>query len=128
MDAFVSRKRRRADEPVAVTTVANPNLQAALDVEEESTDFKLALLASLHPEINEEGLLETLLASDGSAERASETLSRGTTVSPRKRQALGPGYQSSLSTYRIAVPDSAGPAKRKLTKKGTTLHLYSTLR
>jgi hypothetical protein len=116
MDTFVSRKRRRISEP-----------KPEPDVEEESTDFKLALLASLHPELDGEVLLEALLASEGSVEHASETLSQSKFVSPKKRATASRiGHQSSLSTYRIAPPSTgSGPVKRPLTKKGRTLYLYS---
>ncbi|KAF2108360.1 hypothetical protein BDV96DRAFT_504652 [Lophiotrema nucula] len=125
MDAFVSRKRRRVEEPNATTSEAKSKATNDLPVDEESTDFKLALLASLHPDLNEEALLEALLASDGSVERASGILIESSTVSPRKRPALGTGYQSSLSSYHITTSGVTSPSKRKLTKKGTTLHLYT---
>jgi hypothetical protein len=122
MDAFVSRKRRRVEEP---SKLATQTLSLPEDVpiqEEESTDFKLALLASLHSTLDETTLLEALLASEGSVERASEWLSQRNTIPPRKRSAVG--FQSSLSAYRIS-PAECGPAKKQLVKKGQTLHLYS---
>jgi hypothetical protein len=122
MDAFVSRKRRRVEEP---SKLATQTLSPPEDVpiqEEESTDFKLALLASLHSTLDETTLLEALLASEGSVEQASEWLSQRNTISPRKRSAVG--FQSSLSAYRIS-PQEGGPAKKQLVKKGQTLHLYS---
>ncbi|KAJ4375279.1 hypothetical protein N0V83_002365 [Neocucurbitaria cava] len=126
MDAFVSRKRRRVEEPEArlVPTALEP-LPETNASQEESTDFKLALLASLHPNLDETTLLEALLASDGSVEKASECLTFSQTTSPRKRAAnFTVGYQSSLSAYRIA-PRSNGHAKKTLVKKGQTLYLYS---
>ncbi|KAF1940731.1 GRF zinc finger domain-containing protein [Clathrospora elynae] len=124
MDAFVSRKRRRVEEPQKVATPCIPPTESA-EQEEESTDFKLALLASLHPKLDETTLLEALLASDGSVEQASECLAQSSTTSPRKRSAPSTaGYQSSLSAYRIAPPN--GIATRKsVVKKGQTLYLYS---
>jgi hypothetical protein len=126
MDAFVSRKRKRVEEqekPVSAQ-VHSPPHENAQD-EEESTDFKLALLASLHSSLDENTLLEALLASEGSVEQASDWLTLRNTTSPRKRS--GPsavGFQSSLSSYRI-TPQGSGPSKKQLVKKGQTLHLYS---
>lgn len=127
MDAFVSRKRRRVEDSpkLAAATYPSPPLQhAALD-ENDSTDFKLACLASLYPAVDETTLLEALLACDGSVEQAAEWVTHRNTASPRKRTAPSTvGYQSSLSAFRISSPGS-GPAKKKLVKKGQTLHLYS---
>ena len=93
--------------------------------EEESTDFKLALLASLHPDLNEETLLEALLVAEGSVEQASEGLSQTWKPSPRERPAAGIiGYQSSLSSF-LVVPSQVGSPKKKLTRRGKTLFLYS---
>jgi hypothetical protein len=127
MDAFVSRKRRRVDipEPAKASSLIQSRTESVPEDEEESTDFKLALLASLHPSVDETTLLEALLASDGSVEHASNCLNQKYTESPRKRPASSTvGYQSSLSSYRI-TPQETGPAKKKLAKKGQTLYLYS---
>ncbi|KAF2269159.1 GRF zinc finger domain-containing protein [Lojkania enalia] len=124
MDAFMSRKRKRLDDSneVATQQISTPENVTSDD---ESTDFKLALLASLHPNLTQDILLEALLASDGSVEEAADFLGRSQSVSPRKRPApSGTGYQSSLSSYRITSL-STGPAKQPLTKRGTTLHLYT---
>lgn len=128
MDAFVSRKRKRVE---VSREVALPSASALLDnaskseQEEESTDFKLALLASLHPAAEDAHLLEVLLASDGSVERASSSIAQSTSTPPRKRNAnAAVGYQSSLSLYRLN-PVSGGPAKKPLIKKGKTLYLFS---
>lgn len=126
MDAFVSRKRKRVEEPErpAAARVGVSRSGSALQ-EEESTDFKLALLASVHQSVDEALLLEALLASDGSVEQASEWLKHSNTTSPRKRSTASTvGYQSSLSSYRITPPGN-GPAKKSLVKKGQTLYLYS---
>jgi hypothetical protein len=127
MDAFVSRKRKRVDERkdlVSVQGPTPPNENAVQD-EEESTDFKLALLASLHSSLDENTLLEALLAAEGSVEQASDSLTLRNTTSPRKRSAPPTvGFQSSLSAYRI-TPQGGGPSKKQLVKKGQTLHLYS---
>lgn len=124
MDAFISRKRRRisASEPEP-TTIQTP------EDEEDSTDLKLALLASLHPDLSQELLLDALLASEGSVEQASAFLT-GNPSTPSLKRKAGPsriGYQSSISAYRIASPNSTTSAstKRVLPKRGQTRHLYS---
>lgn len=126
MDAFVSRKRKRVERPQKLesTQTPTPPQENATQDEEESTDFKLALLASLYSSLDENTLLEALLASEGSVEQASEWLNQRNTISPRKRSAPSVGFQSSLSAYRI-TPQGGGPAKKQLVKKGQTLHLYS---
>jgi hypothetical protein len=128
MDALVSRKRKRDDGQKKSGQPTHdsppPDRNAPYD-EEESTDFKLALLASLHSSLDEGTLLEALLASEGSVDQASEWLSQRSTISPRKHSAKSSvGFQSSLSAYRIS-PQGGGPAKKQLVKKGQTLHLYS---
>jgi hypothetical protein len=126
MDAFVSRKRKRVEEPKKATAqVPTPPREDGPQDEEESTDFKLACLTSLHASLDESTLLEALLASEGSVEQASAWLSQQTTTSPKKRPAASAvGFQSSLSSYRV-VSQENGPAKKQLVKKGQTLHLYS---
>jgi hypothetical protein len=124
MDAFVSRKRKRDDENRHIVTAQGPTPphENAVQNEEESTDFKLALLASLHPSLDENTLLEALLAAEGSVEQASDSLTLRDT---RKRSAPPTvGFQSSLSAYRI-TPQGGGPSKKQLVRKGQTLHLYS---
>ncbi|KAG9190081.1 hypothetical protein G6011_08169 [Alternaria panax] len=113
MDAFVSRKRKWAEQPPQ--SAGHTGVQQ----EEDSTDFKLALLASLHPKLDESTLLEALLAAEGDVQQASECLSQ-----PKKRPAPTIGYQSSLSSYRIA-PVNGTSTKKPLVKKGKTLFLYS---
>jgi hypothetical protein len=125
MDTFVSRMRRveKPQRLAAVHRSTPPQIVGQDD--EDSTDFKLAMLASLHSKIDETTLLEALLASDGSVEQASLCLTHREDKSPRKRSAPSTvGYQSSLTSYRISSHGS-GPARKKLVKKGQTLHLYS---
>jgi hypothetical protein len=125
MDAFVSRKRKRAEEPRKA--VATPPVLSSESVQEEdeSTDFKLALLASLHPNLDESLLLEALLSADGAVNQASESLTHTSIPSPKKRITSSTvGYQSSLSSFRI-TPSSGSTAKKPLVKKGKTLYLYS---
>jgi hypothetical protein len=122
MDAFVTRKRKR-DETASRPAVATVRVEP--EQEEESTDFKLALLASLHPHVDETALLEALLAADGFVEQASQCLTQSSGSPARKRPAPTTiGHQSSLTSYRIAPPNSI-PAKKAVVKRGKTLFLYS---
>ncbi|EPS45558.1 hypothetical protein H072_478 [Dactylellina haptotyla CBS 200.50] len=94
------------------------------DEEEESTDFKLALLSSLQPGLPPETLLEFLLTCNGSVEDASKMASS----SPSKKPTSGVTTQSSLSTYLSGPPD-ASQSTRKIPfplpaiPKFKTLHL-----
>lgn len=116
-------KRRRLS-----ATLSGPPTTSG-DDEAESTDFKLAILSSLHPDKEQEVLLDYLLAYDGSVEGATDALSgkirKTDDESPRKRSAAN-GYQSSLTGF--ANPNEGDKngtmAARSLTKKGRTLHLY----
>jgi hypothetical protein len=128
MDAFVSRKRRRISPSNEVPALDHTsNLPGETETnEEESTDYKLAILVSLHPDKDEGTLLETLLASNGSVEHALESLKANSSTPPRKKPAAsGSRYQSSLSSCRVTVTGKVGIAKKPLTKKGKTLHLYT---
>ncbi|KAF2477782.1 GRF zinc finger domain-containing protein [Lindgomyces ingoldianus] len=123
MDIFISRKRRPHS---GLQAEPGARIAAKTAIEEESTDFKLALLASLHPTLDDETLLEVLLASQGSVENASQALNHSYTTSPRKRPATPRvGYQSSLASFCITLPQRTGLAKRPLTKRGKTLFLYT---
>ncbi|OCL01245.1 hypothetical protein AOQ84DRAFT_350930 [Glonium stellatum] len=127
MDAFISRKRRRiSDQESDSKQVQAPETRNDTPDDDESTDFKLALLASLQPDHDEETLLEALLISEGSVKKACKVLNyKDPTVSPRKNAI---GYQSSLSSFNIKrdrMGDSKARDKKLLTKKGRTLHLYS---
>ncbi|KAH8719563.1 hypothetical protein GQ44DRAFT_687516 [Phaeosphaeriaceae sp. PMI808] len=130
MDAFISRKRRRTEDhepsqqPQHPQHPRHPRHPPAAPLEDESTEFKLALLASLHSTLDETTLLESLLASDGSVDQASKWLAQHNTTCPRKRPAPATiGFQSSLTAaYRIFP---SGTGKKPLVKKGQTLHLYS---
>jgi hypothetical protein len=123
MDAFVSRKKRKlspeiSTPPPHIPTASTPDLEP----EDDSTDFKLAVFSSLHPFIEQQVLLDILLAHEGSVERASASLSVPE-ISPRKTSTVG--YQSSLSTF--VSPNDSNPSKKVklLSRKGTTLHLYT---
>ncbi|KAH9221437.1 hypothetical protein DL95DRAFT_432803 [Leptodontidium sp. 2 PMI_412] len=149
MDAFISRKKRKLSLPDQVATQATttqeqdktPTLATPDDSETESTDFKLALLSSLHPETDQQLLLDVLLAHDGSVLDASTALTSDSPP-PRKSSssaatistsipastAAATGYQSSLSTFlsenQLTSTTLSRPPKL-LSKRGKTLHLYS---
>lgn len=132
MDAFVSRKRRRASPPdersrwpsKETRDTKEEDTRNSID-EEDSTELKLACLASLHPDLSQEALLDALLACNGSVEDASGSLSGHLAPSPRK-SARTVGYQVSLRSL-IKTDESAnnGSAVKTLTRKGQTLFLYS---
>lgn len=119
MDAFVSRKRRR------VSTNELPPAQPDAGEEEDSTDLKLALLASLHPGFAQDVLLDALLLSNGSVEYASTTLHPTDGLSPCKKVAKTGGYQSSLANMINLAQSNGALSTKPLTRKGKTLHLYS---
>jgi hypothetical protein len=141
MDAFVtkrtrattatSRKRKSSPELVHPDNVANDSHGA----HDEPTDVKLAILASLHPDLDQEALLDILLAHDGDVEATCQTLK----ASPRSHSQMSrkPGtggsvaaQSSLLRSFAVtpASPDSLGPSSSKrpklLSRKGATLHLY----
>lgn len=94
----------------------------------ESTEFKLAVLASLHPEKSPEVHLDYLLAYGGSAVKAAAALSGNVDEGVKRKRSAATGYQSSLDrfTSRNGEKSSGGaPNSRLLTKKGKTLHLYT---
>jgi hypothetical protein len=121
MDVFVSRKKRNLSSPPKSKTTEETSALSAPD--DESTDFKLALLSSLHPYVEQQVLLDVLLAHEGSVEKASGSL-RPPDSPPRKTSAAT-GYQSSLSGFVTANDAVDVPGKKLLSKKGKTLHLYS---
>lgn len=128
MDAFVSRQKRKRSpsleskkpSPTKTTTEEISSLSAPDD---ESTDFKLALLSSLHPSLDQQLLLDVLLGHEGSVEEASASLASPTST-PKKKSAAT-GYQSSLSGFVKSRDNTESPAKKLLSRRGKTLHLYS---
>jgi hypothetical protein len=116
MDNFISRKRRRLSPPSEDPARVDPQ------EDEESTDLKLAILASLHPHLEQQVLLDILLAHEGSVEAASASLISPDSFSPKKNPSA-PGYQSSLANFAVTSDTSKRP--KLLSKKGKTLHLYS---
>ncbi|KAM3414269.1 hypothetical protein BST61_g10924 [Cercospora zeina] len=94
--------------------------------DDEDTDFKLAMLASLHPDRSPDVHLDYLLAYGGSYEQASAALS-GSVEQPTKRKRAAIGYQSALN-FGAQDGGTSTPSAvqtKSLTKKGQTLHLYT---
>lgn len=105
---------------------------ADTDEDHESTEFKLAVLASLHPDKSAEVHLDYLLAYGGSTYRASQALTstHDEVVERKRKRPVVSGYQSSLASFAskngaagTSTPAIAGG--KLLTKKGKTLHLYT---
>ena len=115
MDNFISRKRQRLSPPSG-----DPGRVTHGD--DDSTDLKLAMLASLHPHLEQQVLLDILLAHEGSVEAASTSLTSPDSFSPKKNSTT-PGYQSSLANFAVTSDTSKRP--KLLSKKGKTLYLYS---
>ena len=127
MEAFISRKKQklslsqeRIDDDTEILARSGPE-------EDESTELKLATLASLHPHVEQEILLDHLVSANGSVEGSSRALEcLGMLDQSPKKLKRSVGYQSSLSAYKL---QQTGPSSTtqpgSLTKKGQTLHLYS---
>lgn len=112
MKSFLTRpKRKSSPEP--------PGDSA----DEEPTEVKLALLSSLHPQLDQDVLLDILLAHNGSVSQASAALQ---TTRPKAKGNGVIGSQQSLKQYTIPSPSGNGssPRKKLKSKKGSTLHLY----
>jgi len=123
MDLSASRKRRRSSPPSSPPPHGH-------DATEDTTDFKIAMLASLNPDKGQDVLLDYLLAYDGSVEKASNALNAPKEApvdrSPARKRSAATGYQSSLVSFATGQgsPEKSAPRKQ-LTKKGQTLHLYT---
>jgi alkylated DNA repair dioxygenase AlkB len=126
MEAFLARKKRRLSPPPGEPSLVQGD---GRDDEDEPTEVKLAMLSSLHPALEQETLLDVLLAHDGSVSAASASLTA--TASPAKKPRLSGvmGAQTSLKHFAITSPGRAEnrpPKKVRLaSKKGSTLHLFS---
>ncbi|KAL1842874.1 hypothetical protein VTJ49DRAFT_3891 [Mycothermus thermophilus] len=122
MDAFVTRRKRKTS-----TEESDGRCSNSKDAE-ESTEVKLAILASLHPTVDQDTLLDVLTAHDGDVDATSQTLRAKL---PKKPNPGGtPAVQVSLRSFAVAPSsprlDAPPPAKRTklLSRKGATLHLY----
>lgn len=116
-------KAKRAKIQSGCLVAGNPHVNEAED--EESTEYKLALLASMFPDKTQEVLLDYVLAYGGSVTKATQALSGETT----KRKRGGLGHQGSIDSFagRVKQADEVSPpaAIGSLTRKGKTLHLYT---
>ncbi|WEW54867.1 hypothetical protein PRK78_000293 [Emydomyces testavorans] len=147
MDKYLFRKRPRESSPSSTSThfplpaisnssagnVAGENKATSHkpckkeEEDDDSTDMKLATLASLFPDISQEILLDLLIANDGSI---SSTCSAVTAELFARKKAKKRSFranleiQSSLSSYRMASQGAPISAKT-LSKRGQTLHLFS---
>lgn len=110
MKAFLNRPKRKASTP--------PPAEDA----EDSTELKLAILASLHSDIDQETLMDVLLAHDGSVADASASLQN---IKPAAKKTGVIGQQQSLRHFAVGGASSTSPVKKKVkSKKGATLHLF----
>ncbi|KAK2786009.1 hypothetical protein FQN52_008005 [Onygenales sp. PD_12] len=129
MDQFLSRKRPRVPSrspPPVTTTLPSTEAAGAEEDEEESTDLKLAILASIYPDLQQDILLDALIASDGSVQTTISTLSSQTPPPNKKRTTNGSlGIQSSLSSFGLSAANHSPLTSKSLTKRGKTLHLFS---
>ena len=131
MEAFVSRKRRKLSPSAEERLPRTKCARVEEDQDEDSTDLRLAILASLYPDFGQAVLLDALISTNGSVEAASRHLDFLTNPdqSPTKSNiGKSVGYQSSLSAYRVQQGHLAQetPSKTtRLTRKGQTLHLFS---
>ena len=127
MEAFVSRKRRQVSstsEPSRTLSTVSTSISG----EDDSTDLKLAVLASRFPDVDQTALFDLLITAHGSVDNVINLLSDQPPTSPtppRKGTSRVIGCQTSLSQYSIQDPLKLSKRLRPLTRKGQTLHLYS---
>lgn len=131
MEDFVFHKKRKLETAARCGEIVRSSYSCTEHIEDEneSTDLKLATLASLFPNVDQMYLLDILIATNGSVTRAQETISSPARKSPRKRPGNGVGYQTSLTGFKRSdasprIQSSTSP-KKLLTRKGQTLHLYT---
>lgn len=126
MEAFLSRKRRKLSPAPKIEPPPHAGLPAASSDPDDSTDVKLAILASLHPGVDPSTLLDLLIGADGSVDAVSQALSRALAAPPKRRAGNGIGQQASLSAFRLQARDEVdGTLKKSLTRRGQVLHLYA---
>lgn len=113
MKAFLTGPKRKSNP--------SSTLAPASDDAEESTEVKLAMLSSLHPTLDQETLVDVLLAHDGSVAEASASL-QNFRPGTKKSGVVGP--QQSLRHFAVGGDPSSPPKKRMKSKKGSTLHLF----
>lgn len=126
MDAFLIRRKRKSS-PQLDSIITPEDVASRYDGDgEESTDTKLAILSSLHPGIDQETLLDLLLAHDGSVQETSQALKHSQQT---KKAGSGVVAQSSLRTFAVAAAssgpiDGSNKKAKLLSRKGATLHLF----
>ncbi|KAI0100612.1 GRF zinc finger domain-containing protein [Nemania sp. FL0031] len=122
MDAFLRGIKRKS------AVAQNSAVDDDDDDGDESTELKLAMLASLIPDISQEVLLDALSANDGSVDQAAASLLDAQTGPKKPRPAVIVGSQTSLRSFASRPPraEGTGVAKRVklMSKKGSTLYLY----
>ena len=130
--AFVSSKRIRLDPETESQSQEYDQLyMSAEDEDSDSTDIKLATLASLFPHLSQESLLDLLISADGSVHRVCQTLQEPLgPISPRKRSTIDVSnsvHQASLYSLRKTkdLPRTKLGSSSVTTRKGAILHLYS---
>lgn len=124
MDAFLRGTKRK-------TALVPAQPSPYFDNDEDSTDVKLAILASLHPELAQDVLMDCLLAHNGSVEAASASMT-DTQANAHHTTRPGSGVvgsQTSLrsfATSKLMLKPGATPTKKPklLSRKGATLRLY----
>ncbi|EER26701.1 GRF zinc finger family protein [Coccidioides posadasii C735 delta SOWgp] len=141
MDKYLLRKRPRdlfshapslsppaanSGERKAEVEVKTKETRGGMEDDEESTDVKLATLASLYADISQDILLDLLIANDGSIPLTCSAVNAELSSRKKIKRSINGnlGIQSSLSSYGMA---SDGPAasSKTVTKRGQTLHLFS---
>ena len=133
MESFISRKRKR-DPSSHITENATPGIlpmpkgafATITNDDEDSTDIKIAILASLHPGFPQEELLNSLISHNGSVADASANLSGLLASSLSSRRKSRPsGLQSSLPYITVGGNLARPKPLPPQTRKGKTLHLFS---
>lgn len=131
MEKYISRKRTRDGNPLDNKAGSEKkgdggNTPSDRIADEESTDVKLATLASLFPDISQETLLDLLIVNDGSISATCSSVAAELASRKRTRRAASStlGVQSSLSSYGLGL-DSPAISAKLLTRKGQTLYLFS---
>ncbi|TQV98738.1 hypothetical protein V2A60_007556 [Cordyceps javanica] len=115
MKAFLASSRKRKSPEHAPRQVATD------DNDDEPTEVKLAMLSSLHPQVEQDALMDVLLAHDGSVKEASSSLRHW---HPEPSRSGVVGYQQSLKQYALPAGPSSPQRKKLKSKKGSTLHLF----
>uniref|UniRef100_A0A8H7NPD0 CUE domain-containing protein n=1 Tax=Bionectria ochroleuca TaxID=29856 RepID=A0A8H7NPD0_BIOOC len=105
MKAFLERAKRKR----------TPGPDEDIEDGDEPTEVKLAMLASLYPGLEQEVLLDVLLAHDGSVSAATSSL-RCQNQHGRKKSAGVVGYQQSMTQFAVSNSGSS-PTKKKIKAK-----------